>query len=144
MLTNILDLKDLTFTGASAKYRGNTIPRIARHSRIVFLFGPFVIKHGGLSSWQTHEEIDFYDRLRYSDREYFPKLIDFDRDRNIIVQEYIPLVMDDDRITQRVRRTVERLIGSYNLSDMHSDCMFNWGLNAYTGKPVIFDLGISS
>lgn len=146
MLPNIINLDKLKITknnrSFTVKYEGRRLPKIATHTRSVFLYGPFVIKIG--DRWQTEQEIDFYKKIRSADKHYFPELIAFDREREIIVQEYVPLIMDSDRITKRISRTVARLIETYGIDDICDSDMFNWGLNAHTGKPVIFDLGISS
>lgn len=146
MIKNILNLEELAIHGgrvkASMAYRGQYLPRIQKHSRHIFLYGPYVIKYDHDRD-QNENEVLFYNRIRFKDRCYFPALIAYDREKGVIVQEYVPLIQDNDRITKRIENTIDRLIAKYNIDDICAYSMRNWGLNAISGKPVIFDVGIS-
>lgn len=112
------------------------------HSREVYRCGKAVFKIG--STLQSRAEVRFYKKLKKKDAKYFPKLLGHDLKRAIVVQEFIDLDFRN-RVPKKIQKIVGKLIDKYNLGDdLDDDYMRNWAINKKTGKPVIFDMGISS
>jgi hypothetical protein len=128
-------------------YKGRKIKRHASSARDIYKIGNVIVKIESDDKFQTNGEIRFYRRLHRQktskqDSKYFPKLIDYDAKKGIIVQEFIPF--RKGRRSQEHRAIITRLINKYQIhSDVWPEESHNWAINKNTNLPVIYDLGYS-
>lgn len=125
-------------------YKGEVLQLYKESCRYIYKIGEdFILKVELECEHQTSNEIGFYkNRLKKVDRDNFPRLIAGDKERGIVVQEFIP--HRSGSRSQAHRERIEQLALKYNLdADINSQENYNWCINKKTGKPVIFDLGFA-
>ena len=120
-------------------YKGKRIKRYKESARYIYKIDNFIVKIEPEFSYQTNNEIRFYKRLKKIDAIYFPKLIGYDADRGVIVQEFIKF---GGERTKAIRSIISQIIEKYQIDDDISSCSnYNWNVNAATGLPIIYDMG---
>lgn len=130
----------------SVRYRGKLLKRIALGCRSIYRVDGAAIKIEVGETEQTIGEVKFYKRLdrrkvKY-DLRYFPKLLAYDLNRGIVVQEYIEFKKGKRTLAQRA--IIDRLIQKYQIhSDLDPEEDHNWGINSRNNLPVIYDLGFA-
>lgn len=128
---------------AAVYYKGKRIRKYKESARFIYKIEDCIVKIEPEPEdsflHQTNNEINFYKRLKKIDFIYFPKLIDYDKERGIVVQEFIQFKGER---TKEIRSILAQIIEKYHIDgDICSYENYNWNVNAATGLPIIYDLG---
>lgn len=131
---------------AAVTYKGKRLKKYTSACRSIYKYENVIIKIELDETEQTQHEINFYKKLARKkvkyDLRYFPKLIAYDLDRGIVVQEFIPLKKGSRTLKQRA--IIDKIINKYKIdSDVDAEEDFNWGIDSRNDRPVIYDLGFA-
>lgn len=113
-------------------------------SRDKFTYKNIIIKVDSDTLPHAATEIDKYKIIEEDDKQYFPRLVKYNRRIGYIIQEKLDLTVEG--ITEKHSRLVRKLVKKYKLTDISCGKKrpWNWAINKNTGLPIIFDLGYPS
>lgn len=120
-------------------YKGQQYPAISASSRIIFRIDAYAIKYDPAGAESFRNEIELYNKLTQKERKHFTKIYGHDFRKKIMVVRYLDLLPGEKGRTQKNKGVIQQIIDKYDLWDVSTTCLNNWGICRKTKRPIIYD-----